>query len=182
MKTSLKNKLLLASPHMEDPFFQHSVIYIARHTPQGAYGLIINRPAPMDIKELFDDLNVVHDDMQSHDVLIGGPVRPEAGFILHTGQPHWQASEAIGENICLTTSKDILQAIALNQLKHYHMTLGYCNWRKNQLEQELSQGDWQVCPVDMDLLFNLPYEQRWQAAYDKINIDPIWLVEEIGRA
>lgn len=182
MKNSLKNQLLIASPHMEDPFFQQSIIYMARHTSNGAYGLMVNRLAPIDIRELFEDLRIHHDELMPHDVLIGGPVRPEAGFILHTGQPHWQSSEAIGENICLTTSRDILEAIANNQLKHYHMTLGYCSWKKNQLEQELAQGDWQVCPVDMDLLFNLPYEQRWQAAYDKINIDPIWLVEEIGNA
>lgn len=167
---------------MDDDFFHQGVIYIAQHNKGGAYGLMINRPAPMDIKQLLDDLNILHDEQISHDVLVGGPVRPEAGFILHTGQPHWQASTAIGENICLTTSKDILDAIAQNQLKYYQFTLGYCSWRKNQLEQELARGDWFTCQADMDLLFDVPYAQRWQAGYEKAKINPIWLTEDIGNA
>lgn len=167
---------------MNDDFFEQTIIYIARHDEQGAYGLVINRPADLDIKQVFEDLDLPTDHLQPHDILVGGPVRPEAGFILHTGQPHWQSSVAIGENICLTTSRDILDAIAQNQIKHYHLALGYCSWRKNQLEQELAQGDWHICPIDMELLFQLPYEQRWQAGYEKANINPVWLAGEIGHA
>lgn len=182
MKSSLKNMCLLASPSMDDDFFAQSLIYIAQHNKAGAYGLMINRPSRIDIKQIFNDLHIPNDEIQPHHVLIGGPVRPEAGFILHTGQPDWQASTAIGENICLTTSKDILNAIAQNQLKHYQFTLGYCSWKKNQLEQEIKNGDWFTCNPDMNLLFDLPYEQRWEAGYEKANINRFWLVEYIGHA
>ncbi len=167
---------------MDDPFFTETLIYIAQHNQAGAYGLVINRPAKLDIKQLFSDLDIAHDYLHPHPVLVGGPVRPEAGFILHTGQPHWQSSTAIGENICLTTSKDILDAIAQNQVKHYQFALGYCSWKKNQLEQEIARGDWYTCPSDMDLLFDLPYEQRWDASYEKAKINRLWLVEDVGHA
>lgn len=182
MKHSLKHYCLLAAPHLEDDFFAKTLIYIARHDHHGAYGLVINRPAQVDIKQLFSDLDIPTTQLQDHDVLVGGPVRPEAGFVLHTGQPHWHSSIAIGENFCLTTSKDILDAIASNQLKHFQLALGYCSWDKHQLEQEIAQGDWHICPIDMDLLFHLPYEQRWEAGYKKANINRLWLAEEVGHA
>jgi putative transcriptional regulator len=76
--------------------------------------------------------------VQPHEVLQGGPLRPEAGFVLHTGQPTWHSSIAVGENLCITTSKDILDAIAHNEgVGRYQIALGYASW-KNQLEEEIT--------------------------------------------
>ena len=116
-------------------------------------------------------------------MLQGGPFRPESCFVLHTGQPTLHSSVSVGENVCITTSKDILDAIAHNQgVGSYQIALGYASWDKNQLEQELSRGEWLVCDSDMDLIFNLPYAERWDAAYKKMGLDRTWLSSEIGHA
>ncbi len=184
MKKYFAHRCLIAPPDLdEDDFFHNAVIYIARHNQHGAQGIMVNRPSSIGIKELLNDLNLDADHVKPHIVLQGGPLRPEAGFVLHTGQPTWYASIAIEENICLTTSKDILDAIAHNEgVEHYQIALGYASWRANQLEQEIAHGDWLICDSDMDLIFNLPYNERWDAAYKKIGIDRTWLVDEIGHA
>ena len=180
----LTHRCLIAPPHLEeDDFFSNSVIYLVRHDDKGAQGLMINRPSILEIKELLNDLDIDADHVQPHAVLQGGPLRPEAGFVLHTGQPIWQSSMAIGENICITTSKDILDAIAHNEgVECYQLALGYVGWSKNQLEEEIKQGDWLICDVDMDLIFNLPYDARWLAAFNKIGIKPDWFSSEVGHA
>ena len=183
MKKSLKNYCLLASPSIDDPFFAESVVYITKHNNNGAYGFVINKPADVDIKQLFEDLNLANDHILPHAVLAAGPMRPDAGFVLHTGQPHyWQSSLAVTENICLTTSKDILNALAHNQLKHFQFMLGYCSWSKNQLEQELENGDWFTCEADAEILFNLDYAERYNYGYSKANIHREWFVTEVGNA
>ena len=182
-KQYLTHRCLIAQPHMDDDFFAHTIIYVARHDANGAQGIVLNRPSEIQIKELLNDLDIDADHVHPHAVLHGGPVRPEAGFVLHTGQPTWYSSIAVGENVCLTTSKDILDAIAHNEgVERYQVALGYASWSKNQLEQEIERGDWLICDADMDLIFNLPYEARWDAAYKKIGIDRTWLAEEIGHA
>lgn len=182
-KHYLTHRCLIAPPNTEDDFFEHTVIYVARHDAKGAQGIIINRPTMLEIKTILNDLNIDADHVHPHAVLKGGPLRPEAGFVLHTGQPIWNSSVAIGENICLTTSKDILDAIAHNEgVERYQLALGYTSWTEKQLETEIANGDWLVCDSDMDLIFNLPYEKRWEAAYQKIGVDPVWLSSEIGHA
>lgn len=180
---NLTHRCLIAPPHMNDEFFAHTLIYIARHDHKGAQGLILNRPTDVSIKELLNDLDIDADHVRPHAVLQGGPVHPEVGFVLHTGQPTWYSSIAVGENVCITTSKDILDAIAHNEgVGQYQLALGYASWHKNQLEQELARGDWLLCEADMDLIFNLPYETRWDAAYQKIGINRDWLSHDIGHA
>lgn len=179
----LTHRCLIAPPHMDDDFFSNTVIYLARHDQDGAQGIILNRPSHVQIKELLNDLDIDADHVNPHAVLQGGPVRPEAGFVLHTGQPTWYSSIAVGENVCITTSKDILDAIAHNEgVENYQVALGYASWSKNQLEQEIADGDWLVCDADMDLIFNLPYDVRWDAAYKKIGVDRSWFSSEIGHA
>ena len=182
-KQYLTHRCLIAPPEMADDFFANTVIYLARHDEEGAQGLIINRPSGIQVKELLNDLDIDADHVQPHAVLQGGPLRPEAGFVLHTGQPTWHSSIAVGENLCITTSKDILDAIAHNEgVGRYQIALGYASWSKNQLEDEISRGDWLVCDSDMDLIFNLPYDARWDAAYKMLGVDRTWLSSEIGHA
>ncbi len=182
-KPYLTHRCLIAPPQLNQDFFTQTLVYIARHDEQGAQGLIINRPSHIEIKELLSDLHISTDLVKPHAVLEGGPVRPEAGFVLHTGHPAWQSSIAVSENVCVTTSKDILEAIAHNEgVERYQIMLGYASWKPQQLEDEVSRGDWLICDADMDLLFGLPYDQRWSAAAAKIGLDTNWLSEEVGHA
>ena len=185
-KTNLTHHFLIAAPQMPDPRFAQSLIYICRHDDKGALGLMVNRPIPAArVGKLLEDLGIevsmpeVMDDL----ALAGGPLYPEVGFVLHTGQPMWASSFAISENVCITTSQDILKRIAAGQgVGHYHLCLGHASWNKKQLEEELESGDWLVCPADLSLLFDTPFDERWQVAADKIGVDFERLSSDIGHA
>ncbi len=166
-----------------DDFFAEAVIYIARHDAEGAMGLLLNRPSSVGIDELLSDLQIVSDLVNPHAVLQGGPLRPEVGFVMHTGQPVWHSSIAVSENVCITTSKDILEAIAHNEgVDNYQIMLGFASWSAGQLEDEIKRGAWLVCEPDMALLFNLPYDERWSAAAAKFGVNAPWLSSEVGHA
>ncbi len=182
-KSNLTHRCLVASPEMQDPLFAHSLVYIARHDEDGALGLIINRPSAVELADLLTDLQINADHVSRQKVFEGGPVRPEVGFVMHTGNPVWHSSIAVSENVCITTSKDILEAIAHNEgVERFQIMLGYSSWAPGQLENELSHGDWLTCEPDMSLLFSVPPDQRWQAATEKLGINTVWLSSDIGHA
>lgn len=196
---NLTNYCLIAPRNMPDERFSETVIYIARHDDMGALGLVINQPMDVPLAEILHDLDIeispslntpknkalseIERSKPRGTVLYGGPLRPEVGFVLHTGQPSWHSSVAVTENICLTTSKDILEAIARDEgVSNYQVCLGHASWHKDQLEDELARGDWYVVGADTSLLFGLPHQDRWRAAALKAGIDFDWLVDNIGHA
>lgn len=183
---NLTHHFLIAAPHMPDERFAQTLIYICRHDKHGALGLIVNCPIlDTPVGKLLEDLDIeVSDNSVMHEVALeGGPVYPEVGFVIHTGQPRWASSFAISENICITTSKDLLYRIAEGQgVGHYHLCLGHASWTKRQLEQEISQGDWLVCPANLSLLFETPFEERWHHAAENIGIRLDFLSDDIGHA
>lgn len=173
---------------MPDDRFHQSVIYIARHDDKGAFGFVLNKPLAVSLHAVFNDLNIcvpthrkqLHTNMS---VLDGGPLNPEIGFVLHTGLPKWQSSVAITENICFTTSKDLLLAIAdSDSVAHFHMCLGHANWHKHQLEGEIDAGDWFYTPANTKFLFNTKSQDMWHTANLMAGIQTDWLVPEMGNA
>ena len=112
----------------------------------------------------------------------GGFVRPEAGFVLHTGLPEFKASIVVGENVCLTTSQDVLKQLGKNTLSHYMLLMGFCQWSKGQLDEELKQGDWLVCPCDLAVLFGADMEDRLTLARQKIGLSIEGVLPVMGRA
>lgn len=183
---NLTNHFLIATPNIDAGIFQQSLVYICRHDAQGVLGLVMNKPIYYsNVSKLFEelDINITTTSLHKKHPLDGGPMNPEVGFVLHTGQPDWVSSFAITENVCITTSKDILHSIASGQgVEHFEMCLGHASWGKGQLETEISQGDWFVLPGDMALLFDAPYESRWQIASERLGIDFDRLSLDIGHA
>ncbi|WP_227430235.1 YqgE/AlgH family protein [Psychrobacter sp. I-STPA6b] len=183
---NLTHQLLVATPQMPDERFNRALIYVCRHDPQGVLGLVINKPIlDANVGKLLEDLDIdVTDHQVRHDTALeGGPMYPEIGFVLHTGQPHWASSFAISENICITTSRDILQHIAQGQgVGHYYLCLGHASWSAGQLEAEIAQGDWLLCPADLSLLFETPFDERWHQAGEKIGVHLDFLSDDIGHA
>ncbi len=177
---------LIAAPQMADARFEQTLIYICRHDEHGVLGLIINRPIlDLSVGRLLEDLDIeVSDARVKYDLpLESGPLHPEVGFVLHTGQPQWRSSYPISENSCITTSKDILRHIAEGHgVGHYHLCLGHASWGKGQLQQEIQNGDWFLCPADLSLLFETPFEERWRLAGEKIGIHLDFLSDDIGHA
>ena len=183
--TSLANHFLIAMPQLEDPNFFHSVTYICEHNDDGAMGIVINRPLEIGLAEVLDQINISGNDNAIEDQIIymGGPVQPERGFVLHSPSGQWDSSLPIADDICITTSRDILTAIANGQgPTHYVIALGYAGWGKGQLEQEISQNTWLSGPAEQSILFDMPYEKRWEAAASLLGIDVNLISGEAGHA
>lgn len=182
---SLENQLLIAMPTLDDPMFHRAVTYICEHNDQGAMGLIINIPVNISLNELLAQINADKDasPQLSQQVLTGGPVSPDRGFVLHSPQNCWSSSLALSDEVMITTSKDILEALGTPaEPKEYMVTLGYAGWGPGQLEKEIQENSWLTIPADNQILFNTPIEQRWQKATEKLGIDIAHLSSDVGHA
>lgn len=186
MSKNLAHHFLIATPQMPDDRFNRSVVYICRHDKQGALGLIINKPlADTTIVRLLEDLDIAcQNKTLIHEMaLSGGPVAPEVGFVLHTGQPAWASSFGISENVSITTSRDILEHMAMGDASgNFQMCLGHASWGAKQIMTEIEQGDWLVCPADLELLFKTPYDKRWHKAGEKMGLNLDFLSADVGNA
>jgi len=183
--TYLSDQFLIAMPALADPNFFQTVIYIGEHNANGALGLIINRPLNLSLEQLLDHLKITTDrfDLTKTPVYSGGPVQPEQGFVLHSPVGHWGSTLRVNEQIGITTSREILQAVADGQgPAHLLVALGYAGWGPGQLERELVENAWLSSPADFDILFHVPSEQRWLAAAALLGIDLNLLSTDAGHA
>lgn len=184
-ETNLTNHFLIAMPSLEEDNFSQSVTYICEHDDNGALGIIINRPSVIGLAEIFSQLqlDVTSDDIKDQVILSGGPVQVDRGFILHKPTGNWESSLRVTDDIAVTTSQDIMQAIAQNQgPDKFLIALGYAGWAPGQLEFEISQNAWLSCPATEDILFDMPFEKRWQAAALLLGIDLQLLSNQTGHA
>lgn len=185
--TSLKDHFLIAMPTMADPHFNHSVIYICEHSPEGAMGLIINLPLSISLGDVLSNMNIPTDDEKiTHvPVLAGGPIQQERGFVLHrpvTGEK-WESSMSLTQGISITTSKDILFAIANHKgPKDMIVALGYSGWEGGQLEREIAQNSWLCGPADPQVLFDVAPENRWRAAGALLGVNMDNVSTDVGHA
>ncbi len=180
----LTNHFLIAMPNLRDPNFHRSVTYICQHDAQGAIGLILNRATDMGLQELLQQLDIQLQP-QIHDtaIMFGGPVDPYSGFILHRPRGNWDNTLAVTDEIGLTTSRDVLAAIAhgtgpTNSI----VALGYAGWAGGQLEDEVLNNAWLTLPANGDTLFNTPPERLWQVAASSLGIDITQLSGDAGHA
>ncbi|WP_421867521.1 YqgE/AlgH family protein [Motiliproteus sp.] len=184
--SSLCDHFLISMPHLKDRFFEQSLTYICEHNEHGAMGLVVNRPMDLSFKEILGHLEIsiepLHDAQRQ--IYAGGPVQVERGFILHSPTEHlWSSSYAVNERLHLTTSVDILRAIAEGWgPEHYLITLGYAGWGAGQLEQEILHNSWLSCPADLDILFATESQQRLDAAAGKLGVNLDLLTAESGHA
>ena len=189
----LDGQLLIAMPVMGDPRFERSVIYLCAHSPEGAMGIIVNRPAgSIDFPELLVQLDIINEadqiklpeNAESMKVLKGGPVDTGRGFVLHSSDFYLEnATLRIDDGICLTATVDILKAIAKGSgPKHAILALGYAGWAPGQLENEIQGNGWLHCDADQDLIFGGDVEEKYLRALRKIGIDPGMLSHEAGHA
>ena len=168
MQTTLRNNFLIAMPGMQDTRFAHSITFLCEHNAQGAMGIVINRPLELSFDDIFEHLEITDFD-HHHDqlVLSGGPVQTDRGFVLHRRQPdrRWQSTLRVTPDISLTTSRDIIDAIAHDAGPQDSLiALGYAGWGPGQLEQELAANAWLNVPADADVLFDVPSDRRAQVA------------------
>ena len=183
--TDLSNHFLLAMPNMADPNFSGAVVLIAEHSERGALGLVVNKPTTMTLATLLERIDLAHhdDDQARMPVFFGGPVQTDRGFVLHQPQGEWNSTVAIGKDLSLTTSKDVLEAVAAGEgPERLLVTLGYAGWGPGQLEAEITQNAWLTVTADPALLFDTPAEERFIQAYQMLGIDPALLSPAAGHA
>lgn len=187
---NLTGHFLIAMPNLTDPYFAKSVTFICTHNQDGAMGIVINRPTDMSYESLFEKINIKLEDtaIANDPVLYGGPVQPERGFVLHEPFGDWDSSITINDKTSLTTSKDILEAVAVGAgPKKLIFSLGYAGWTPNQLEQEIVQNSWlSVQAKDIEtlnkILFDTPHEEQLNAAISLLGFDPAMLSDVAGHA
>ena len=180
----LANQLLIALPALADPNFARTVALICQHDDDGAMGVLLNRASEYTLGDVLAQMQIETDDesLRNQIVLAGGPVHPERGFVLHDGGD-WDSTLAIAENLRLTTSRDILEAMARGEgPAQVIVALGCAGWGAGQLEHELGENSWLTAPSDAELLFDLPLEQRWQAAAGRIGVDMSRMADYAGHA
>ncbi len=173
-QASLVDKCLIATPAIKDPIFASSLVYMCEHNQEGSMGLVVNHETSQVLDDIFDQLNIHCDDeaIKNQPVYIGGPVQLEQGFVLHSSPALWQNSTEVSPGIHLTSSLDILQAIADGRgPDDYLVILGFSGWASGQLEAELQQNSWLTSSCNADLLFHEKPEDKWQVAFDSLGFD-----------
>ena len=180
---SLKNHLLIAMPQLEDSWFEGTVTYLCEHNEDGAMGLVLNKPLTVTLDDICQQLDIPRLAGIDPAILAGGPVSLEHGFILHRQQGQWDSTLNVDEEAHLTSSKDILKAIAAGDgPKDYRMTLGYAGWDAQQLDEELKQNSWLTVEASPELLFETEAKDLYRNALKKLGISPEFLSSDTGHA
>jgi putative transcriptional regulator len=192
--TNLTNHFLIAMPGLQDPLFEHSVVYLCEHSQRGALGLVINKPSEIDLKGLFDkvELPLTRPDLQKTPVFFGGPVQTERGFVLHEAtfaddakpeHPVYASTMVIPGGLEMTTSRDVLEAISTGSgPRKVLISLGYAAWGEGQLESELGENSWLTVEADIRLIFETPVAQRYAQALKLLGLESWMLSPDAGHA
>lgn len=181
----LTHHFLIAMPNLADPLFSGSLAFICEHTEKGAMGVLVNKPLELTLTQLFEqiDIELHRPDVAGLQVCFGGPVQTDRGFVLHSPLGSWQSSLAVSDDIGLTTSKDILQAVGDGHgPEKLIITLGYAGWEAGQLESEIVQNSWLTVKADPAVIFDRPVEERFDAALALLGVDYSMLSQEAGHA
>lgn len=170
----LTNQLLIAMPAMGDPNFAQTVTLVCDHSARGALGLILNKPLPMRMSEIFEQLEIElpGGPLRESQVLRGGPMQTDRGFVVHCAAGEWDSTLKVSDTIHVTTSRDILAAMARGEgPSQAVIALGYAGWDGGQLEDEIRANAWLSAPVDSSIIFGMPFESRWEAAGRLLGVD-----------
>jgi len=170
----LQQQMLIAMPSMSDPNFSRSVTLMCQHNEEGAIGITINRLSSFTLGDILKQLDIEceHEEISAMRVLDGGPVSPDHGFVVHPPEEGFESSIRINDDIMVTTSRDILAAIATgNGPEQFLVALGYAGWGNGQLELEMRENAWLAVPADSALLFDSPLKNRWAKAVSNLGVD-----------
>lgn len=182
---SLANNFLIAMPAMKDPNFEQTVTYICQHSEEGALGIVINRVIDLTVGDVLDQMKIDREISVKCEARVhyGGPVQMERGFILHEEIGDWDSTLKISDQTALTTSRDILEAMARNAgPDRALLALGYAGWGAGQLEREITENAWLHLAAESELMFSTPVHQRWEQAAALLGVDLSLLSTDAGHA
>ena len=184
---NLTNHFLIAMPGLEDASFSRSVVYVCEHSERGALGLVINKPSDINLKVLFDkvELPLGRKDLAQSPVFQGGPVQVDRGFVLHEptfshgdkpGDSVYASTMSIPGGLEMTTSRDVLEALSTGAgPRKVLVSLGYSAWGEGQLESELGENSWLTVDADTTVIFDTPVEQRYEKALGLLGLQ-VWML------
>lgn len=179
------DQFLIAMPALQDPNFFHGVTYLCEHTAEGAMGIMVNRPLDINLGEVLSQMNIETslDAVIHQPIFLGGPVQCERGFVIHKPHGNWEASLKVSAEIAVTSSRDILEAIAAGRgPRHSLIALGYAGWGPGQLEREMKENAWLSVAADDRIFFEVPSDRRWEAAAALSGVDVNLISSHIGHA
>lgn len=181
----LTGQFLIAMPGMPDDRFQQTLIYVCAHGPEGAMGLVVNKPMEaISFPDLLEQLEItVPPEGEGIEVLFGGPVETGRGFVLHSPDYLHDATMVVNDDVALTATVDVLKAIAGGGgPRQSLLALGYAGWGPGQLDDEIRENGWLSVDADTELLFDTSVDSKWQGAMKKLGIDPLMLSDSAGNA
>ncbi|MEX0695509.1 MAG: YqgE/AlgH family protein [Rhodospirillales bacterium] len=181
----LTGRFLIAMPSMQDDRFQQTLIYMCAHGPEGAMGLVVNKPLDsISFPDLLEQLDIhVPPAGEGIEVLFGGPVETGRGFVLHSPDYMHDATMVVDDGVALTATVDVLRAIAEGSGPRQRLlALGYAGWASGQLDAEIKANGWLSVDADPNLLFDTALANKWERAMAKIGIDPLMLSDKAGHA
>ena len=185
---NLANHFLIAMPSIQDPIFGGTVVYVCEHNDKGVLGVVINKPTDMTMETLFDRVELklaegLRATVVDEPIMFGGPVQDDRGFVLHSPGGRYSSSLNVTDDVAFTTSIDVLEAVASGGgPARMLVSIGYAGWSPGQLEEEISRNGWLTVGADARVLFDLPIEERYNAAIKLLGIDPFMLATEAGHA
>lgn len=172
---ALANHFLVAMPSLNDIIFSQALIYICEHHERGSVGMIVNRPTGHPASLMFEQLGIQSKSENIHlPLLFGGPIQADHGFVIHRPTGHWQSSlSLVPDQVTITTSNDIIHALARGEgPKDVLIVMGYVGWDQKELEREIvKENVWMVCPYKAELLYEVPYAERWKAAAQTLGVN-----------
>ncbi|PCJ52576.1 MAG: hypothetical protein COA79_23510 [Planctomycetota bacterium] len=158
---------LISTPEMEGSVFDRSVVLICEHNEEGATGLIINKESKIKVNELADTFPCTQD-LKTH-FMVGGPVAQEEVLVLHDMKSATDRRLDISDDLFMTTNPAFLNTISASQLEYCYLQffLGYSGWSAGQIESEIERGSWTVCPLNMNIIRESPFDKMWsQSLHD----------------
>jgi putative transcriptional regulator len=180
MQDTFHSALLLSMPQMQDPNFARTVVLLCDYSPDGAFGLVLNRPTDMPATSMvrLEPPIVGGNEMP---LWIGGPVEPQRGWILLDEEPAAAEFKLIREGLYLSTSqillRDVLQARPAPRAR---VLAGYAGWGPGQLDDELARSSWLMGEVDLDIVFDTAAGEMWESAIRRLGADPASLTMSHG--
>ncbi len=172
-------------PGLADPNFHRTVTLICEHSSEGAMGIVINRATDLALGDILQQMGIDtdHTNQRAMPVYLGGPVQTNRGFVLHEPIGKWESTLPITDTLGISTSRDILAAIAENRGPDKCLVaLGYAGWSAGQLEREIAENSWLNGPADRNILFSMPVEQRWHGAAKLMGVDVSTISGDAGHA
>jgi putative transcriptional regulator len=180
MTEGFRPTLLLSMPQMQDPNFARTVVLLCDYVPEGAFGLVLNRPTDLPASEMVKLEPPVVSGNQLP-LFIGGPVQPDRGWIL-VGEPPDEAEfRTVVEGLYLSTSPQLLRRVLeTSSQPRARVVAGYAGWGPGQLDEELAQSAWLMADVQVDLVFDVDAHVMWETAIRRLGADPSMLQASPG--